>query len=130
MGAALLTGFENRISKSGPITELTAIQQAVLNSGKVQSVGVFVQRNWKHGETRTGLVIDVVWRGESFTPEKEATEIADVVLRADPQASGRDFITVRFLNGFMVGFFRLSNNRQVSHSPATWLQQTQTYGLQ
>jgi hypothetical protein len=31
-------GFENRITKSGPFTELTAIQQAVLSSGKVQNV--------------------------------------------------------------------------------------------
>jgi hypothetical protein len=75
-------------------------------------------------------VIDVVWRGKSSITEKEATEIANVVLRADRQAGERDFITVRCLNGFMVGFFRLSNNRQVSHSPATWLKQTQTYGLQ
>jgi uncharacterized RDD family membrane protein YckC len=38
VGAVVLTGFENRISKSGSFAELTAIQQAVLNSGKVQSV--------------------------------------------------------------------------------------------
>ncbi len=129
VGVVLLTGFDNRISGMGSFTELTAIQQAVLNSGKVQSVSVWVQKNWREGETRTGLVIDVVWKGKLSIPEKEATEIANVVLRTDPQAGKRDFITVRFLNGFMVGFFTFTNNRQVSHSPATWLSQTQTYGL-
>ena len=85
-----------------------------------------VQKDWKDGETRTGLVIDVVWKGKLSTPEEEGTEIANVVLRNDPQAAGRDFITVRFLDAFMVGLFQFSNNRQVSHSPATWLNQIQT----
>jgi len=118
------------LSNTDLFTELTTIQQAVLDSGKVQSASVSVQRNWGDGKTRTGLVIEVVWKDEPSVTEKEATEIVDVVLRADAQAGERDFVTVRFLSESMVGFFRLSNNRQVSHNPATWLKQAQTYGLQ
>ena len=129
VGATLSIGFGSAVSRSGPFPELIAIQQAVLNSGKVQSVGDSIQKNWGSEGTNSGLNVFVVWSGESSDTEKDATEIADIALRADPRAANRDFITVIFREGFMIGFARFSYNRPVSHSPVTWIKQAQSYGL-
>lgn len=129
VGAALSIGFGTAISRSGPFPELIAVQQAVLNSGKVQSVGASIQKNWGSEGTNSGLNVFVVWSGKSSDTEKDATEIANIALRADPRAANRDFITVIFREGFMIGFARFSYNRPVSHSPATWIKQAQSYGL-
>jgi hypothetical protein len=125
----LLGGFGNRIRQAGPFPELLAIQQAVLDSGKVQSAGVSIQQNWKNGETSTGLIVSVAWRGDTTNIEKNATAIAAIVLQADPHASDRDFITVKFQGGYSIGFATFSMNRQVSHSPAAWNKQIQDYGM-
>ena len=98
-------------------------------SGKVRSVGVFAQKNWRNGETSTDLNDIVDWKGKPPFTEKDATEVADIVLRADPQAGDRDFITVKFKEGFTIGFARSSYNRQVSRNPATWTKKAQSFGL-
>lgn len=128
-GALLVTGFGSAIQDNTPFPELTGVQQAVLASGKAQSVGAQVQKTWQNGHSRTGLVIGVVWRGTRSNAEQDATEIADIVLRNDSNAANRDYITIVFQNGFAVGFARFSNNRQVSHDPATWSQLAQNLGL-
>ena len=128
-GIVLLGGFGNTIRQTGPFPDLLAIQQAILDSGKVQSVSVSIQKNWKNGETATGLVVGITWRADPTNIEKNATEIAAIVLQADPHTTDRDFITVRFKGGYSVGFATISMNRQVSHSPAAWNKQVQDYGL-
>lgn len=129
VGAVLVMGLGNKIGQSGPFPELIAIQQAVLDSGKVQSAGVSIQKNWRNGETSTGLSVSVVWKGKPLSIERNASEIADIVLLADSHAVDRDFITVRFHEGFMIGFATFSYNRQVSHNPSAWIKQIQDYGL-
>ena len=129
IGAVLSIGFGSAVGQSAPFPELIAIQQTVLKSGKVRSVGVFAQKNWRNGETSTGLNVIVDWKGKPPFTEKDATEVADIVLRADPQAGDRDFITVKFKEGFTIGFARFSYNRQVSHNPATWAREDQSFGL-
>jgi len=129
VGVVLLSGFGNTIRQAGPFPEFLTIQQAVLDSGKVQSVGVSIQKNWRNGKTDTGLIVNVAWRGDPTDIEKNATEIADIVLQADPHASDRDFVTVKFQEGYSIGFATFSMNRQVSHSPAAWNKQIQDYGL-
>lgn len=130
IGAVLLVGFGDNISQRGPFPELTAVQQAVLNSGKVESVGASIQKEWGSKRTTSGLNVIVVWKGERSDTEKDATEIADIVLRTDPHAADRDYIAVIFREGFIIGFARSANSRSVSHSPAVWIKQAQSYGLQ
>jgi len=126
--ALLATGIGGAVSNAA-FPELTKIQSAVLSSGKAQSTAVVVQKNWSGGNTRTGLVVSVAWKGKPSDGEQDATEIANIVLRADSAAVDRDFITVIFRQGFVVGFARFSNNRQVSHDPSTWIKQAQNLGL-
>jgi hypothetical protein len=124
----LATGLRTVI-RDTPFPELSQIQKAVLDSGKAQAVGASVQKTWSGGEARTGLLVSVVCRGQRSNAEQDATEIADIVLRTDSHAAGRDFITVIFQQGFVVGFARFSNNRQISHDPATWLTRPERLGL-
>jgi uncharacterized RDD family membrane protein YckC len=129
VGVVLSIGFGNTVLESAPFPELTGIQQAILNSGKVQSAGASVQKTWRNGEVRTGLIVNVVWKSKPLIIEQDATKIADIVIRADSQAFSRDFITVNFRDGFVVGFATFSNSRQVSHDPATWIKQAENFGL-
>ncbi len=129
VGAALLSGLGKIVGQSDPFPELNAVQLAVLDSGKVRSVSDLVQKNWTNGETSTTLNVIVVWKDKPLNIEKNATEIADIVLRADPHAVDRDFITITFHEGFEIGFATFSKNRHVSHSPATWRGQIQSNGL-
>jgi uncharacterized RDD family membrane protein YckC len=129
VGAALLSSLGKTIRQTGPFPELTAVQLAVLESGKVQSVSDLIQENWTNGETSTTLNVIVVWKDKPLNIEKNATEIADIVLRADPRAVDRVSITVTFHEGFKIGFATFSKNRHVSHNAATWREQIQSYGL-
>jgi uncharacterized RDD family membrane protein YckC len=129
VGLALLIGFGNTIRDAGPYPELIVIQKAVLDSGSVQSADVSIQKNWSNGKTSTGLIVSVVWRGDPTNIERSATEIAKIVLQADSHASGQDFVTVRFLEGYSIGFATFNKNRQVSHSPEIWIKQIQDFGL-
>jgi hypothetical protein len=85
--------------------------------------GCFNSKNWSNGKTATGLIVSVVWRGDPANIERSATEIADIVLQADSNASDQDFVTVKFLGDYSIGFATLYKNRQVSHIPAAWIKQ-------
>jgi len=151
LGAAvflfLLIKFGSSSNGIGPFPELQTISDAVIASDKVQSVSVSTEKTWGHGATRTGLNVlvsrkngppiyfeEVILRrrvdvNDWSVFEKDATEIADTVLRADPDAERYDLITVIYKKGFSIGFAKYSLNPQISHSPAIWLKQAQTYGL-
>lgn len=128
-GIALTIGFGKRVDQSGLLPELSAIQEAVLRSGKVQSAAVSIQRNWTNGKTATGIIVNVVWRDKLPDAERGAAEVANIALRANSQVSERDFITVNFREGFMIGFATYSKTRRVTHDPQTWIKQAESYGL-
>jgi uncharacterized RDD family membrane protein YckC len=127
--AALSLAPQNMVGQRGIFSELSAIQKAVLSSGDVQNAGVYVQKNWANGDTKSGLTVEVVWRGKAPATEKAAAEIAERVLLADPHAMDRDFITVNSLEGFRIGLATFSKKSRISHDPATWMKEAQSYGL-
>ena len=61
--------------------------------------------------------------------EKDAAETANIVLQADSQAGDKDFVTVRFLAGYSIGFTRFSGTQRVINSPETWTKQIQEFDL-
>jgi uncharacterized RDD family membrane protein YckC len=118
--AAISNGLTNKISQSGPFPDLFRVQKSILDSGKVQSASVFMQKNWRNGQTTAGLNVVVIWKGKPQDFEESATQIANIVLQMDSELAQRDFITVIFHDGFSIGFAKYSYNKPVSHTPADW----------
>jgi uncharacterized RDD family membrane protein YckC len=123
--AAFSSGLINNISESGPFPNLVRVQKTILDSGKVQSASVAVQKNWRNGQTTVGLNVIVIWKDKPQDFEESAAQIADIVLQTDSQSAQRDFITVIFHDGFTIGFAKYSSNKPVSHSPADWRSEAQ-----
>lgn len=123
--AAFSNGLTNEISQSGPFPDLFRVQKSILDSGKVQSASVFVQKNWRNGQTTAGLNVVVIWKGKPQDFEESAAQIANIVLQTDSESAQRDFITVIFHDGFSIGFAKYSYNKPVSHSPADWRSKVQ-----
>jgi hypothetical protein len=123
--AALSGGLINNVSQSGPFANLARVQQAILDSGKVQGASVAVQKNWRNGQTTVGLNVNVIWKGKPRDFEESAAQIADIVLQTDSQSAQRDFITIIFHDGFSIGFAQYSYNKPVSYSPADWRSKVQ-----
>jgi len=117
--------FLNSFGAMKLFPELAAIQQAILDSGEVQDVGVFTQKTWNNGVTTSRLSITVTWKGKPPDTEKAASEIVAIALQADPSAMNRDFISVGFNEGFKIGFATFSTHRFAVHSPAHWTNQIQ-----
>jgi uncharacterized RDD family membrane protein YckC len=125
LAAAFSGGLINNISQSGPFPNLVRVQKAILDSDKVQSASVAVQKNWRNGQTTVGLTVIVIWKGKPQDFEESAAQIADIVLETDSQSAQRDFISIIFHDGFSMGFAKYSYDKPVSHSPADWRSKVQ-----
>jgi uncharacterized RDD family membrane protein YckC len=123
--AAFSNGLTNNMSQSGPFPNLVRIQKSILDSGKVQSASVAVQKNWRNGETTVGLNVIVIWKGKPQDFEESAAQIADIVLQTDSESAQRNFITITSHDGFRIGFAQYSYNKPESHSPADWRSKVQ-----
>jgi uncharacterized RDD family membrane protein YckC len=118
--ATISNGLTNNISQSGSFPNLVRVQKSILDSGKVQSASVAIQKNWRNGQTTVGLNVIVIWKGKPKDLEESAAQIADIVLQTDSESAQRNFITITFHDGFSIGFAQYSYNKPESHSPADW----------
>jgi uncharacterized RDD family membrane protein YckC len=123
--AAFSNGLTNNISQSGPFPNLVRVQKSILDSGKVQSASVAVQKNWRNGQTTVGLNVIVIWKGKPQDFEESAAQIAEIVLQTDAESAQRDFITITSHDGFSIGFAQYSYNKPESHGPADWRSKAQ-----
>jgi uncharacterized RDD family membrane protein YckC len=119
-GAVLTSVIVGGLGKSISLGKLMSVQRAVLDSGKVQEARVRIGKNRTRGQTTTTMRVDVNWNGQPGNYDLASTEIAAIVLRADPQASKLDYIGVGFTEGFKIGFMNFSQNRVVLRRPADW----------
>jgi uncharacterized RDD family membrane protein YckC len=85
--AAFSNGLTNKISQSGPFSDLFRVQKSILDSGKVQSASVFLQKNWRSGQTTAGLNVVVIWKGKPQDFEESAAQIANIVLKTDSESA-------------------------------------------
>jgi uncharacterized RDD family membrane protein YckC len=113
---ALFTG-------TAPMTEMTAVERALLDTGEFQEVGVMLQTRYP-GSTRD-LQLTVKYRSKPKDYGKAAKEIVTIVEGADPDASQQDFISVNFKEGFNVGWAYYRLTKRVSHTPQEWKQMAQ-----
>jgi hypothetical protein len=116
-GAALTSIMIGGLGKNSLFGELMSVQRAVLDSGKVQAARVQIGKNRTHGQT---MWIAVNWNGQPGNYDLASTQIAAIVLRADPEANKLDYIGVGFTEGFKIGFVNFSQNRVVMRRPADW----------
>jgi uncharacterized RDD family membrane protein YckC len=119
-GAVLASVVVGGLGKGSSFGELLSVQRAVLDSGKVQAALVQIGKNRTNGRTTTRMVVDVNWNGQPGNYDLASTEVAAIVLRADPEASKLDYIGVGFTEGFKIGFMNFSQNRVVNRRPADW----------
>ena len=119
-GAVLISVIVGGLGKSSSFRELLSVQRAVLDSGKVQAALVQIGTNRTNGQTTTRMVVKVNWNGQPGDYDLASTEIAAIVLRADPAASRLDYIGVGFTEGFKIGFMNFLKNRIVNRRPADW----------
>jgi hypothetical protein len=73
--------------------------------------------------------VDVNWNGQPENYDLASTQIAAIVLRADPEANKLDYIGVGFTEGFKIGFVNFSQNRIVMRRPADWAAKIQQLGF-
>jgi len=119
-GAVLTSVIYGGLGNGGAFGELTRVQRAVLDSGKVQATLIQIGANRTNGQTTTRMVVTVNWNGQPRNYDLASTEIAAIVLRADPEASKFDYIGVGFTEGFKIGFMNFSKNRIVNRRPTDW----------
>jgi uncharacterized RDD family membrane protein YckC len=127
--AVLTSVIVGGLGKSSAFGELMSVQRAVLASGKVQAARVQIGKNRTNGQTTTRLRVDVNWNGQPGNYDLASTEVAAIVLRADPSASKLDSIGVGFTEGFKIGFMNFSQNRVVNRRPADWATKIQQLRL-
>ena len=127
--AVLTSVIIGGLGKSSLFGELMSVQRAVLNSGKVQAAQVQIGKNRTNGQTTTRLRVDVNWNGQPGNYDLASTEVAAIVLRADPEASKFDSIGVGFTEGFKIGFMNFSQNRVVNRRPVDWATKIQQLRL-
>jgi uncharacterized RDD family membrane protein YckC len=125
-GAILLVGTVFAVSISQglignvPYGELAQIQQAVLRSGKARMVGVKIVKNWIGKRTTTHLEVSFYPTSGAADYEKQAAEIAGIVLESSPNALEMDLLDVVVLREAEFGFLHISANRSYSHTPSEW----------
>lgn len=122
VGIVAAAVFVPMLKRVGPFPELLAIQQQVAASGRVRQVGVQANVNWANGQTSHYLVVTAIWKGKPADYEKAATELAAIVLRADPGAMQRDLLQVTIRSQFNLGLATGNLSRSFSHRPREWQQ--------
>jgi uncharacterized RDD family membrane protein YckC len=118
--AVLASVMVGGLGKGSLFGELMSAQRAVLDSGKVQAARVQIGKNRTKGQTTTRMTVYVNWKGQPGNYDLASTEIAAIVLRADPDASKLDYLGVGFAEGFKIGFMNFSQNRVVMRRPGDW----------
>jgi uncharacterized RDD family membrane protein YckC len=108
------------LTKSVTLGQIMQTLHAVQRVPNVEQASVFAQKNWTNNQTTSGVRVVIRYHERPEDLERSAVDIADVVLKTDPEASRGDYITVVSDEGFRVGFFTLSNNNSVSHTPEEW----------
>jgi hypothetical protein len=117
---ALLTALiSGGIGKPGRYGEVMRIQRAVLDSEKVRTASVLYPMTSREGSA-TKLGVTVYWNGSPVDYDRASTEIAAIVLKADPEASKFDYIGVGFTQGLKIGFVNFSRNWIVMRRPSEW----------
>jgi uncharacterized RDD family membrane protein YckC len=104
-----------------PYSELAQIQQAVQLSGKVRQVSLKMTiGNLNGGKTPRHLGVSFVPTDNSGDDKKLATEIASIVLHANPKPSEVDFLDIAVLRVADFGLLHYSSSRTFSHTPDEW----------
>jgi hypothetical protein len=126
LGALGIVGIVSAalIMHTSPMTELSEVQRALLDTGEFQEVGVMLQTHYPGHET--DLQLTVKYRSKPKDYARAAKEIITVVEGADPLASQQDFISVNFKEGFNVGLANYSMTKRVSHTPQQWAEIART----
>lgn len=119
-GAVLTIAITGGMVKRGLYRELLTIQRAVLDSGKVRATSLSFSRKTTKGQSASELRVNVNWNGRPGNYDLASTEIAAIVLKADPEASKLDYIGVGFTEGLKVGFVNFSRNWVVRRPPSDW----------
>ena len=118
--AVLISFIFGGLGKRGRYGDLMSIQRAVLDSGKVRTASVSFSMASTRGGSTAKLGVNVHWNGRPIDYDHASTEIAAIVLRADPDASKFDYIGVGFTEGLKVGFVNFSRNWIVMRRPSEW----------
>jgi hypothetical protein len=114
-----------RATSNEAMPELIAIQQALIQSGKVQGVpNVTLQENKVPPRIIRTLRATVVPKDPPTDYDRAAADLAGIMIKADPQAIHRDYVVLDFVEGFRFGFATYSIKRFVSHTPEDWLKLT------
>jgi uncharacterized RDD family membrane protein YckC len=126
LGALGIVGIVSMalIMHTAPMTEETAVERALLDSGEFQEVGVMVRTHYPGHET--DLQLTVKCKSKPMDYGKAAKEIVTIAEGADPEASQQGLISVNFKEGFNVGFVSYSLTKRLSHTPQQWREMART----
>jgi uncharacterized RDD family membrane protein YckC len=120
MTIAVLTAFIfGGMGERGRYGNLMRIQRAVLESEKVRTASVLYPMTSGEGSA-TKLEVNVYWNGSPVDCDRATTEIAAIVLKADPEASKFDYIGVGITQGLKIGFVNFSRHWIVMRRPSEW----------
>jgi uncharacterized RDD family membrane protein YckC len=95
---------------SGTVPELTSIEQALLDSGRVRVANVTLEQKTVPPRIMTTIHVTVVPKNMPENYETAGAEIAEIVIKADSQAVHRDSITIDFVEDLSFGFAKLWKN--------------------
>lgn len=120
VGTVLAVTLSQGFMSNVPYAQLAQIQQAVLRSGKARMVSVKIVKNWIGKRTTTHLQVSFYPTSDAADYEKQAAEIAGIVLEGSPNALEMDLLDVVVLREAEFGFLHISANRSYSHTPSEW----------
>jgi uncharacterized RDD family membrane protein YckC len=109
-----------KVEEMQPFPDLLALQNAIIQSGKVRSAGVTIKRDWTNGRTRNSIVVTVAPSNIQTDDKTQAREIAAIALNASLKASEMDSLEIVILHTVNFGLLHYSYNLPFSHSPQEW----------
>ena len=110
-----------RLLGTKTLSELAAVERAVIQLPEVEQAGVVLQTSYRAGRTNISTIfVTVRCRQKPEDYERLATVIASAVLDNDAHATDKDYITIEFDEGFSVGFAQFHKKYRTSHKPEEW----------
>jgi len=109
-----------KVEEMGPFPDLLALQNAIMQSGKVRTAGVTIKNVWTNGRTSNSIVVTATPSNAQLDDAKQAKEIAAIALDASPKAAETDSLDIVILHTANFGLLHFSYNLPFRHSPDQW----------
>jgi hypothetical protein len=109
-----------KVEEMDPIPDLLAVQNAIMQSGRVRTAGVTIKNDWTNGRASNSIVVTATPSNAQIDDKTQVRGIAAIALNASPKASEMDSLGIVILHTVNFGLLHFSYNRPFSHSPQEW----------